>query len=393
MDLDGQDTRTELEILSKTIELRNIELQLALATERREERAREERERERERRTSELASVPSSNARNPATRSSASRQLSTGTVDHRVEEKRVHVLNTLIQSEAYSRDRRTLVPEGTQQITAEYLQDVFQTAGGDLNDEEATKEALETVLGSLTSKRNPTSLFDQWKTTHPAADHSAYVSETGGNSNGTGTSTSDAGHTSFFGYKHPVRLMFQKTGETRRPDGTIAHELVGNPRVVALGRVVCNPGGNRKCTCGSRRVLVHVIAVYREKWEDLEEGCLNFASDQVPSPECRLAMMPAYETKHEGVPAWKFYSSESDLDGGGVLVYWPLALVQSDVQALTLEFQEIERKKAAEQKEREKEEAAERRKRAREAREAQQALEASDKRNPYSKPYSGTKRR
>jgi hypothetical protein len=393
MDLDGQerarDTRRELEILSKTIELRNIELQLALARERREEREREERERER--RTSELASVPSSNARNPATRSSASRQLSTGTVDHRVEEKRVHVLNTLIQSEAYSRDRRTLVPEGTQQITAEYLQHVFQTAGGDLNDEEATKEALETVLGSLTSKRNPTSLFDQWKSIHPAADHSAYVSETGGNSNGTGTSTSDAGHTSFFGYKDPVRLMFQKTRETRRPDGTIAHESDGDPRVVALGRVVCNPGGNRKCTCGSRRVLVHVIAVYRDKWEDLEKGCLNFASDQVPSPECRLAMMPAYETKHEGVPALKFYSSESDLDGGGVLVYWPLALVQIDVQAQTLEFQENERKKAEEQKKREKEEAAE--KKRREAREAREALEASGKTNPYSKPYSGTKRR
>jgi hypothetical protein len=101
-------------------------------------------------------------------------------------------------------------------------------------------------------------------------------------------------------------------------------------------------------------------------------------------------MMPAYETKHEGVPAWKFYSSESDLDGGGVLVYWPLALVQSDVEALTLEFEQIERKKAEEQKKREKEEAAEQRKR---EREAQQALEASDKTNPYSKSYSGTKRR
>jgi hypothetical protein len=75
-------------------------------------------------------------------------------------------------------------------------------------------------------------------------------------------------------------------------------------------------------------------------------------------------------------------SDESDLDGGGLLVYWPLALVHRDVLALTVEFEEIQRKKAAEQK-----------KRAREAREAQQALEASDKTNPYSRPYSGTKRR
>ena len=162
------------------------------------------------------------------------------------------VVDTLTTSEYYSKDRRTLVPTPEGQairIDLQYLKTAYnQASDGEDADAEATEGALKSVLARLTGPK-PETLHDIWKTVFRGQDdsHLLPASEL---SLPISTPCASEKHGNW--KQNPwVKLLWIDVNES--------NSLVGSPRVVGYGKVVCK--ARAQCQCRRNTVKVEVLRV------------------------------------------------------------------------------------------------------------------------------------
>jgi hypothetical protein len=234
-------------------------------------------------------------------------------------EAMTRAVDCLVRSKLYDKDSRMLVPRQGEDEDAAFLGRAYAAVAGEPADEHVSS-ALEVIAATLYNPRKPSSLYDVWCKAFPLLDPRLILPD-----HDTPSESPKVCHHEGFKHGAPVLLLWQ--------DVNSEGALDGQPRVVAVGRVLCRAQGAIKCTCEPPAVRIKVVGV-REDSEEARNQVSSFMLGEEADDTGVCGLTPFTARKNaRGEVEYEFLRSASTNDLQiGQQWQWPRRLIHHDLE-------------------------------------------------------------